>query len=293
VSTVSVILPTFNREAQVVRAVSSVISQTFKDQEIIVVDDGSTDGTFDALKEFRTRIKYVRHPQNFGVSAARNTGIRSSCSPLIAFLDSDDYWLPEKTTAQVNFFEQHKEAVACQTEEIWIRNGRRVNPRRKHLKPSGDIFEASLKLCLVSPSAVMIKRSLLDRVGLFDQTLPACEDYDLWLRISSRYPIYLIEKNLVVKEGGASDQLSSLFKGMDKFRISAMLNLLKRTRLHQWQFEATMKELSLKCRIYGQGCLKRGKSEEGEYYLKLPDRLKHALSIDVNPLSAPSFEHYP
>jgi len=270
---VSVVIPTFNRSQKVVRAISSVLSQTFTDVEIIVVDDGSTDGTKKEVEQFDDIVTYVAHSSNLGVSAARNTGIKGSGAPLIAFLDSDDHWLPEKLAAQVCFFNEHPEAVACQTEELWIRNGRRVNPMKKHLKPSGDIFEPSLKLCLVSPSAVMLKRSLLDEVGLFDEDLPVCEDYDLWLRISCRYPIHLIKEALVVKEGGHPDQLSSRLKGMDRFRIKALVKLIKSGVLNEEQLAVTIKELSSKCRIYGNGCLKRGKMEEGECFLHLPQTL--------------------
>ncbi|MBW2616610.1 MAG: glycosyltransferase family 2 protein [Deltaproteobacteria bacterium] len=271
---VSIIIPTFNRAEKVARAISSVIEQTFADFEIIVVDDGSEDNTEQTVAQFGKRLVYVAHPSNLGVSAARNTGIKKSRTPLIAFLDSDDRWLPEKLAVQVEFFNTHPEAVACQTEETWIRNGRRVNPKKKHLKPSGDIFEASLKLCLVSPSAVMLKRSLLEEVGLFDEDLPACEDYDLWLRIACRYPVYLIKEPLVVKEGGHPDQLSARHRGMDRFRIKALVKLVKRGNLNKRQLEATLKELSLKCRVYGNGCIKRGKKAEGEYYLRLPETVK-------------------
>jgi len=270
---VSIVIPTFNRAQKVVRAISSVLSQTFTDVEIIVVDDGSTDGTKKEVEQFDDLVIYVAHSSNLGVSAARNTGIKGSGAPLIAFLDSDDHWLPEKLTAQVGLFDEHPEAVACQTEELWIRNGRRVNPMKKHLKPSGDIFEPSLKLCLVSPSAVMLKRSLLDEVGLFDENLPVCEDYDLWLRISCRYPIHLIKEALVVKEGGHPDQLSVRHKGMDRFRIKALVKLIKSGVLNEEQLAVTIKELSSKCRIYGNGCLKRGKMEEGECFLHLPGTL--------------------
>ena len=270
---VSVVIPTFNRAQKVVRAISSVLSQTFGDVEIIVVDDGSTDGTKKEVEQFDDLVTYVAHSSNLGVSAARNTGIKGSGAPLIAFLDSDDHWLPEKLAVQVCFFDEHPEAVACQTEELWIRNGRRVNPMKKHLKPSGDIFEPSLKLCLVSPSAVMLKRSLLDEVGFFDEDLPVCEDYDLWLRISCRYPIHLIKEALVVKEGGHPDQLSASHKGMDRFRIKALVKLIKSRVLNEEQLAVTIKELSSKCRIYGNGCIKRGKREEGECFLHLPRRL--------------------
>ena len=276
---VSVIIPTFNREHKVVRAISSVLYQTFTDFEIIVVDDGSTDGTQDAVARFGRMITCIGHSTNRGVSAARNTGIRRSGSPLIAFLDSDDYWLPEKLAVQVSFFDRHPRARACQTEEIWIRKGRRVNPMKKHLKPSGDIFAPSLKLCLVSPSAVMLKRSVFEEVGLFDEDLPACEDYDLWLRIACRYPTYLIKEQLVVREGGHPDQLSTRYKGMDRFRIKALVRLAKSGVLDQGQLEETLEELSLKCRIYGNGCLKRGKKEEGRFYLDLPGNLQSGGSF--------------
>jgi glycosyltransferase involved in cell wall biosynthesis len=273
-ATVSVIIPTFNRARKVVRAVTSVLSQTYADLEVIVVDDASTDDTANALAPFRGKIATFAHGSNRGVSAARNTGIRKSSGPLIAFLDSDDYWLPEKAALQAAFFERHPQADICQTEEIWVRKGRRVNPQKKHVKPSGDIFEASLKRCLVSPSSVMLKRSLVEEVGPFDEDLPACEDYDLWLRISCRHPVHLIREHLVVKEGGHPDQLSSRYRGMDRFRIKALLKLLKSGTLNQRQLKVVLEELSVKCRIYGEGCLRRGKKEEGAYYLGLPESMK-------------------
>lgn len=275
---VSVVIPTYNRARKLLRAIFSVLYQTFTNYEVIVVDDGSDDGTADCLKPVMGQIKYMRHPENMGVSAARNSGIKASQYPFIAFLDSDDYWLPEKLSAQMAFFKRNPEAVACQTEEIWIRKGLRVNPGKRHLKPSGEIFVPSLKLCLVSPSAVVLKRSLLDEVGVFDEDLPACEDYDLWLRISFRYPIHLIPRHLVVKEGGYQDQLSSILQGLDLFRIKALVKLLRGEQLTVAQLQATLKELSIKCQIYGSGCLKRGRKEEGEYYLRLPEDLKREFS---------------
>jgi glycosyltransferase involved in cell wall biosynthesis len=273
-ASVSVIIPTLNRASKVARAISSVLSQTISDYEIIVVDDGSTDRTSSALTSFGSHIRVMTHPQQLGVSAARNTGVKSTTSPFIAFLDSDDYWLPEKLAVQLSFFLEHPEAVACQTQEKWIRNGLAVNPKRKHLKPSGDIFSQSLKLCLVSPSAVMLKRSLLEEVGLFDETFPWCEDYDLWLRVTSRYPVHLIDQMLVVKEGGASDQLSRNHPGMDAYRIKAIRKMIEGGLLNDSQLALALQELSVKCSIYGKGCIKRGKRSEGEHYLRLPEQMK-------------------
>ena len=271
---VSVIIPTFNRAEKTARAVTSVLYQRFKDYEIIVVDDGSEDETEKALHPFKDRIRYVIHETNQGVSAARNTGIEASTGPLIAFLDSDDYWLPDKLDVQTAFFSKNPHAMICQTEETWIRNGRRVNPGKRHLKPSGHIFEPSLVLCLVSPSAVMLKRALLHEVGVFDEDLPACEDYDLWLRIACRYPVFLIRQSLVIKEGGHPDQLSARFTGMDRFRIRALEKLLRESPLSESQKKPALAELSRKCRIYGTGCLKRGKKAEAARYFELPSIFK-------------------
>jgi glycosyltransferase involved in cell wall biosynthesis len=273
-ASVSVIIPTFNRASKVARAISSVLSQTISDYEIIVVDDGSTDGTSSGLTSFGSHIRVITHPEQLGVSAARNTGLKSTTSPFIAFLDSDDYWLPEKLAVQLSFFLEHPEAVACQTQEKWIRNGLPVNPKKKHLKPSGDIFSQSLKLCLVSPSAVMLKRSLLEEVGLFDETFPCCEDYDLWLRVTSRHPVHLIDQTLVVKEGGAADQLSRNHPGMDAYRIKAILKMIEGGWLNDTQLACALQELWVKCSIYGNGCIKRGKRSEGEYYLRLPEQMQ-------------------
>jgi len=265
---VSVIIPTYNRADLVRRAVDSVLAQTFPNFELIVVDDGSTDRTQEVLAAVDDRLVLIAQPRA-GVSAARNQGLAAARSPLIAFLDSDDYWLPEKLAVQVHFFEENPEAVICQTEEVWYRRGRRVNPRTRHRKPSGDVFRPSLELCLISPSAVMMRRELFDRVGRFDESLPACEDYDLWLRAAAEYPVHLLDRPLVIKTGGHPDQLSRTVVGLDQYRVQALLKILESGRLRPDQLSAVRAELSRKARIYGQGCLKRGRIEEGREYLRL------------------------
>ncbi|MBW2668721.1 MAG: glycosyltransferase [Deltaproteobacteria bacterium] len=267
---VSVIIPTYNRGWIIKEAIDSVLAQDYTEFELIVVDDGSTDHTADVLDSYRNVIK-VLSQKNKGVSAARNRGIAEASGKFIAFLDSDDLWLSQKLSAQIEFFTQTPDALICQTEEVWIRNGLKVNPKKRHKKPSGMIFEPSLALCLVSPSAVMIRRSLLEIVGNFDETLPACEDYDLWLRISCRFPVYRIDTPLIIKRGGHEDQLSASF-GLDRFRIKAIKKIIESGFLSKRQYAAAVKTLKEKCNIYAAGCRKRGRIDEANYYVKLADK---------------------
>jgi glycosyltransferase involved in cell wall biosynthesis len=264
---VSIIIPTFNRAWSIHRAIDSVLDQNYKNFELIVVDDGSTDATPTILSGYREAIKRINQ-RNSGVSAARNRGIAEASGRLITFLDSDDYWLPQKLSTQVDFFASHPDAVICQTEEIWIKNSRRMNPKKRHQKPSGMMFSQSLHLCLISPSAVMIRKELFDEAGVFDETLPACEDYDLWLRVTCRYPVHLIDTPLIVKTGGHPDQLSAS-PSLDKYRITAILKILKSGLLTESQHKDAVTSLKQKCKIYADGCRKRGRMDEASYYERL------------------------
>lgn len=264
---VSVIIPTFNRAHVLGRALDSVLAQAYDPVEVIVVDDGSTDNTRELMAGYRDRVRILTQP-NKGVSAARNLGVREAKGEFIALLDSDDAWTPEKLCVQMDFMTADPEVLICQTDEIWIRNGRRVNPKVKHKKPSGMIFEPSLKLCLVSPSAVMMRRELFEIKGMFNEDFPVCEDYDLWLRVTRDTPVHLIDIPCTVKYGGHDDQLSASHS-QDKYRIQSILNLVRQDLLSEGQKEAALKVLVKKSRVYGNGCLKRGREEEGEYYLGL------------------------
>jgi glycosyltransferase involved in cell wall biosynthesis len=260
----SVVVPTYNRAWCLAEALNSVLAQDVAGVELIVVDDGSTDGAPQLLAGYGESIRVLRQ-DNRGVSAARNAGIAAAQGELVAFLDSDDLWLPGKLRAQVDFFAAHPEALICQTEELWVKNGRRVNPGRRHRKRGGMIFEAALDLCLVSPSAVMMRRELFERVEVFDEALPACEDYDLWLRVSLRHPIHLIETPLIVKRGGHPDQLSRGW-GLDRYRIASILKLLEGGYLTDGQRRAAVRVLRRKCAVYAGGCRKRGRVSEAEHY---------------------------
>jgi len=268
---VSVIIPTFNRGWIIAEAVESVLSQDFSDFELIVVDDGSTDNTREVLEPYLKDVIFIQQP-NRGVSAARNCGISHAGGRLVAFLDSDDIWMPGKITRQVAFFKSNSEALVCQTQEIWNRNGKRVNPKNRHEKREGMIFRESLELCLISPSAVMMRKKLFNTIGVFDETLPACEDYDMWLRLLYRYPVYLISEPLIIKRGGHNDQLSRTHS-LDKFRIQSLRKIIKEEPLSISQLSAAMRMLKRKCEIYSHGCLKHGKKTEALYYRKIADRI--------------------
>lgn len=270
---VSVIIPTYNRAWTLKKAIDSVLDQDYKNFELIVVDDGSTDDTEALIKTYEKSIKVIQQPNNLGVSAARNKGISVSSGSLIAFLDSDDSWYPKKLSTQVEFFNANPDALICQTEEVWIRDGKKVNPKKKHQKLSGMIFIPSLALCLVSPSAVMMRKNLFAKVDGFDESLPACEDYDLWLRITCRYPVHLIDTPLIIKTGGHEDQLSSTI-GLDKYRIYALKKILRSDFLTEKQYRAAENMLKKKCRIYADGCMKHGRKTVAMYYSRLAEEIE-------------------
>ena len=254
---VSAVLPTFNRKESLRRSLQSIRSQQGVIFEIRVVDDGSGDGTREMIEKEFPSVNYY-YQENQGPAAARNRGIERARGEWIAFLDSDDEWMPGKLAAQLEFFRQNPEYRICQTEEIWIRSGRRVNAMKKHKKYGGWIFEKCLPLCMVSPSAVMMHRSLFEDAGLFDESLPACEDYDLWLRIAARFPVGFIEKHYVIKYGGHADQRSREFPAMDRFRIYSLEKILDSGILNPGQERAAREMLEMKSRIYMQGAMKRG-----------------------------------
>jgi GT2 family glycosyltransferase len=270
-SLVSVIIPTHDRLRMLQDAIDSVLAQTYRDFELIVVDDGSDDGTAEKIPaRYGSAVRVLAQARR-GVAAARNLGVKCSRGTYLAFLDSDDMWRPRKLESQMGFMQTEARSQICQTEEIWIRNGVRVNPKKRHRKPSGDIFRASLDLCLVSPSAALMTRELFERAGRFDESFPVCEDYDLWLRIALEYPVALIAEPLVVKRGGHADQLSRSTWGLDRFRARAIKKLLDSGldgEKRRWALEA----LAEKVAILAQGARKRGcEGEALEYEAILTD----------------------
>ena len=231
---ISVIIPTFNRKKTLKRAIQSVLMQSYTPYEIIVIDDGSDDCTKEWLKDNYPNVKYI-YQMNSGVSSARNKGIKFARGDWIALLDSDDEWLPSKLKDQANEIELNPAAKFLHTNEIWIRNGVRVNQMKKHKKYGGYIFEKCLDMCRISPSSVLIKKDIFDEIGMFDETLKVCEDYDLWLRVASKYPVHFLDRPLIKKYGGHSDQLSKVDDGIESYRIRSLKKIMNSGILNKKQ----------------------------------------------------------
>ncbi len=267
---ISAIIPTYNRKNVLPKALDSVLTQTVYPDEVIVVDDGSDDKTSEMVSSNYPKIKLIIQ-KNAGVSAARNAGIAASAGDWIALLDSDDEWLPEKLERQMECISDNPDAVLIHTDEIWIRDGKRVNPMKKHQKSGGRIFQKCLPLCVISPSSVLVKRSLLEEIGNFDEDLDVCEDYDLWLRICAEYPVHYVDEKLIVKYGSHADQLSRRHWGMDRFRISALEKVISGGTLSDEDNRAAVHMLIEKATIIAAGAEKRGKSTMAETYRNITE----------------------
>ena len=258
---ISVIIPTFNRKKTLKRAIRSVRDQSISPFEILVVDDGSDDGTKEWVNSNYPYIKYIYQTNN-GVSSARNKGIKSSKGDWIAFLDSDDEWLPQKLNDQVKAIRENPGTKFSHTNEIWIRNGVRVNQMKKHKKYGGFIFEKCLDICRISPSSALIKKDLFDQIGMFDESLRVCEDYDLWLRVTSKNSVLFLDQPLIKKYGGHSDQLSRVDDGIEFYRIQSLKKIMSSRILNKKQASIAKDTLIHKLQIYAKGLEKRNKINE-------------------------------
>ena len=262
-NTVSVIIPVYNRVNLIDRSINSVISQTYPINEIIVIDDGSNDGTYDLIKKNFPHVS-LKYQENKGVSNARNVGIKSAKSNWIAFLDSDDEWLPKKVEEQINLLKINYSFKICHTDEVWIRNQVRINPMKKHRKYGGDIYNKCLPLCVISPSSIIIHKDIFNDVGLFDEELPVCEDYDMWLRICSKYSVLFLDQKLINKYGGHDDQLSKKYWGMDRFRLIALEKMIDNPNLKSTDRMATINMAIDKARILQKGYIKHNHKIEAQ-----------------------------
>jgi len=276
---VSVIIPTYQRRAMVSEAIASVLAQSQVRLELIVIDDGSTDCTWNDLERLVSeqtsqRPITIDRTDGIGVAGARNRGAAMACASWLAFLDSDDLWHPDKLARQLEFMRANPRLLISQTQEVWIRNGRRINPARRHVKRAGDIFRDSLGLCLVSASATIISADLFRAAGGFDEDFAAAEDYDLWLRILIDQEVGLLDEYMVTRRAGHHGQLSSA-PALDRFRILTLLKLLSDCRLVGARRESAVETLSSKCAIYARGLARRRRSEDARLFERIAsDALK-------------------
>ena len=261
---ISVVIPSYNRKEFLKRSIDSAINQTKKPFEIIVVDDGSTDGTETMIKSDYDFVKFIKQ-KNKGVSAARNIGIEVSIGEWICFLDSDDEWKKNKLEKQIIAMKSNPGYKFSHSNEIWIKNGIRINQKKKHKKYGGDIFDKCLDMCRISPSSVMIDKTVFDEVGNFNENLVVCEDYELWLRICDKYRVFFIDEPLIIKYGGHQGQLSYSIESIENHRIKALEylilgNLNRKNKRHAIQM------LLSKLNIYLKGLVKRRKNDEIAVY---------------------------
>jgi len=281
---VSVIIPTYNRAGFLRECLQSVfLSLTSIDFEIIVVDDGSLDNTRDFVDSFNSsKIKYI-YQCNRGVSAARNRGITKSKGEWICFLDSDDLWSKGKIEKQIERIEKTK-TLWGHTGEIWIRNGIRINQQKKHQKKEGRIYIDSLPLCVVSPSSVIIHKSIFKNLGVFDESFMVAEDYDMWLRISSIYDISLVPEELVIKRGGHNDQLSKLL-AIDMYRVRALRKCMEFISISSYERDLTLYYLFHKINILINGFNKHKKYQVASYYKELLEHVKDKYFKKIFPIT--------
>ena len=261
---ISVVIPSYNRKEFLKRSIDSAINQTKKPFEIIVVDDGSTDGTETMIKSDYDFVKFIKQ-KNKGVSAARNIGIKVSIGEWICFLDSDDEWKKDKLEKQINAMKSNPGYKFFHSNEIWIKNGIRINQKKKHKKYGGDIFDKCLDMCRISPSSVMIDKTVFDEVGNFNENLVVCEDYELWLRICDKYRVFFIDEPLIIKYGGHQGQLSYSIESIENHRIKALEHLIL-GNLNRKNKRHAIQMLLSKLNIYLKGLVKRRKNDEIAVY---------------------------
>ena len=267
-NTVSVVIPTYNRINFLFRAIDSVLKQTYPIHQIIVVDNNSTDNTSEILRNKYPKIE-ILFEQEKGVSFARNKGIKFSKSDWIALLDSDDAWKPEKIEKQLFLYENsNKDLRVIHTDELWYKDKVLVNQKNKHIKSGGDIFEKSVKLCCISPSSALLRSDLFKDIGYFDESFPACEDYDFWLRVTAREKILFLDKPLTIKFGGHDDQLSKKYWGMDRFRVKALEKLILNHKLNYHQKKIVLSSLITRLEIIINGAKKRNNQKIEKIFQK-------------------------
>lgn len=261
---VSVIIPVYNRFEMAKEAVASVIGQTYRDLELIIVDDGSIDMTPLLPTYFADdlRVKYIKLKHSGMPGLVRNKGVDVARGKYIAFLDSDDLWVSGKLESQMKYLAKNPSCKIVHSRETWIRNGKTVSQAGFNHRRFGDIFEDALEKCIVGPSTVLIEKKLYEELGGFRDDLEIAEDYELWLRLCNSNSIGYIDEPLITKRAGHGDQLSEKYGQIEIFRIRGLQNLVEQRYFSPENQKLAEQELAKKCRIYAAGCRKRNKTIE-------------------------------
>lgn len=286
--TVAVVIPVFNRAELLPRAVESVLAQTFRPTELVVVDDGSNE-RYGATREKleAAGFRWLELSRNQGVAAARNAGAALTSSEWIAFLDSDDEWHSEKLARQLAWHEANPEVRISQTRENWVRSGVPVN-KPDHWEPvESDMAGASRRRCMIGPSCVMMRRDLWSEVGGFDPRYRVCEDFELWLRITALNRVGLVDgEALVTKYGGHRDQLSTTTPALDRYRIVALLEMLGRGGMKEDDRIDIIAVIGEKANIVAKGAEKRGEVVRADFYRRLADLKPEGLGFFLDSFRA-------
>jgi glycosyltransferase involved in cell wall biosynthesis len=199
---VSIVIPTYNRACLLRKAIFSVLNQTYRDFEIIVVDDASNDNTIDVISALNNKkIKYVRNEYNKGEAGARNTGILNTNGQYIAFLDDDDEWFPKKLELQVDKIENSPQKTGLIYTSIircYYKENKLIRKYQSIALHKGETYHILMKLNIIgTPSCVLIRRKCAERIGLFDSAIAYGLDYDYWIRISKHFDIDYLAEPLV------------------------------------------------------------------------------------------------
>lgn len=226
---VSVIIPVYNRTFSIRDAIESVLIQSIKPSEIIVIDDGSSFNMEKYLKNYLSHIKLITFKENKGVSAARNEGIKAANGEYISFLDSDDLFLPKKLEYQLRFMQENNYLVS-HTDEFWFRQGKWINQGKTNKRYGGYILDKILDKCRISPSSLIVHKSVFDEAGLFDEDLRVCEDYELSLRIALKYNVGYLKKKLIIKRAVEENSLSAGIRHIEYIRYNILCNFYEKNK---------------------------------------------------------------
>ncbi|HWP93500.1 MAG TPA: glycosyltransferase [Thermodesulfobacteriota bacterium] len=288
---VSVVIPTYNRAELLGSAINSVLSQTFQDFEIVVVDDASRDNTAEVIRGFNDkRIKHVRHETNKGEAGARNTGVINSDGSYVAFLDDDDEWLPEKLERQIEIFERDSDRIGG-VYTGFLKVDRATGQVVKEVIPTkrGNIFNELLQFNWIRiPSVLMVKKECFDRTGLFDASIPFGLDYDMWIRISKEFQFEYVDRPLVKYYSHADSRLSTNYKLV----ISGKEAMLKK---YSDVFESNKKDHSYRYLQLGvlycySGNARKGREAFLRAIMAYPFEVRHYFNFCLSLLGASVFK---